>query len=289
MPSHWAYKDPTPTDTLEQGDVLKLTDGLIDLLRNYHPFYAEHRANRFYIVLTQSCDLVRRAGGIKSRYIAIAPVRPLTNIVEYEFKSQIKTVDEVLYGSGRVESEVEKFLERLFNNNESSYFYLEPETAHGLSEPMCAMLPLGIAFKAEHFQTFLDAKVLGLDDSFQAKLGWLLGQSYSRVGTRDFEPSIVAERAKAHTKTLGLWVEAAKYSAFEKEIKRLKQASADPITLDVVGALIPKLPTRKGQAVDAVIDVAIAQRLLPEGRSSARFEFRRAMEQDPTFADLFRE
>lgn len=290
MPIHWAYKDPHQSDVLEQGDVLQLTPPLVELLRTYHPYYADHPLNRFYVVLTQSCDLVRRDGGIKTRYIAIAPARPLPAIIEYEFYSKLKRVDEVLYGSTRVQTEVEKFLERLFNNNEPAYFYLEPEPTRGFSEPMCAMLPLAIAFKSEHYQTLLDAKILGLEDSFQAKLGWLLGQLYSRVGTKDFDPTVITERAKERAQALGLWIDSPKYAIFEREIEQLKLDSPDtPVTLEKVESLLSKLPSRKNQVIESILTVAENVGLLVAGRSPERFKFRRSLENDANFSGHFRE
>lgn len=290
MPIHWAYKDPHEPLLLEQGDVLRLTEPLVELLRLYHPYYADHPENRLYIVLTQSCDLVLRGGGVKSRYITIAPVRPLPKIIEYEFSSQLKIVDGIPYGSARVQGEVEKFLERLFNNNESSYFYLEPEPAEGIADPMCAMLRLGISFKADHLEILLGAKVLGLEDSFQAKLGWLLGQGYSRVGTKDFEPSDITKRAKLQAETLGLWIDAAKYVVFDREVKKFKaEQPTETLTVQKIDELISKLPSKKGQAIEAVLAVAEATGLIAAGPSPQRFKLRRGLDNDSAFANQFRE
>ena len=290
MPIHWAYKDPNEPELLEQGDVLQRTDALIELLRMYHPYYADHAENRLFIVLTQSCDLVERDGGMKSRYITIAPVRALPKIIEYEFGDQLREIDGIVYGSGRVEAEVQKFLERLFNNNDPSYFYLEPEPAEGIADPVCAMLRLGISFKAQHRDIFLGAKLIGLKDSFQAKLGWLLGQSYSRVGTKDFDSEVIKERASRLSKALGLWVEGAKYKAFEREIERIKQAApGQRLSQEKIGEILAGLPQKKDQVINAVLDVAAARGLLPQGPSPDRFKFRRALENDPAFANQFKD
>ncbi|BAC47429.1 bsr2164 [Bradyrhizobium diazoefficiens USDA 110] len=48
-----------------------------------------------------------------------------------------------------------------------------------------------------HLATCVAAKILQLTDTFQAKLGWLVGQMYSPVGTQDMD----ADKA---TKNCGL-------------------------------------------------------------------------------------
>lgn len=290
MAIHWAYKDPHLDSQLEQGDVLKCTSALIALLRDYHPYYADNPLNRFYMVLTQSCDLYTRgAAGRKTKYISIAPVRPLPAVIEHEFGEKLTRVDQVLYGSTRLEAEVQRFLERLFNNNEPSYFYLESEPTRGFSESMCAMLPLAISFKAEHYQTLLDAKIIGLEDSFQAKLGWLIGQLYSRVGTRDFSAAIVSDRAQKEANALGLWIDGTKYDAFEEALRGLKAESPDKqITLKVVEDLVRGLPARKSQVIEAILDIALRSGVA-ENPSNARFKLRRGLENDTKFATYFRE
>ena len=52
---------------------------------------------------------------------------------------------------------------------------------------MVAYLKVSIALKSElHYDACLDAKRLELSDEFKAKLGWLVGELYSRVGTTDW-------------------------------------------------------------------------------------------------------
>ena len=53
---------------------------------------------------------------------------------------------------------------------------------------MIAYLKVSIALKSqEHYDKCLAAKKLELSDEFKAKLGWLVGNMYSRVGTADWE------------------------------------------------------------------------------------------------------
>ncbi|MCB0218345.1 MAG: hypothetical protein KDH09_01505, partial [Chrysiogenetes bacterium] len=41
----------------------------------------------------------------------------------------------------------------------------------------------------EHYEKCLERRKLSLNDVFQAKLGWLVGNIYSRVGTEDWVPA----------------------------------------------------------------------------------------------------
>src|SRR4051812_31689281 len=76
MATHYVYDDPKPE--LSQGDILQKSDGLLGVIRPYFRYYADHEDYKYFMVLTQTCDLVRRDGGpCASPYITLAAVRPL--------------------------------------------------------------------------------------------------------------------------------------------------------------------------------------------------------------------
>lgn len=77
-------------------------------------------------------------------------------------------------------------MERFLNNTESEYFFL-PHAGHpNLHEDLLVHLRLSIALRKDHYEVLAKSKLAELDDIFQAKLGWLKGNIYSRVGTPDF-------------------------------------------------------------------------------------------------------
>jgi hypothetical protein len=83
--------------------------------------------------------------------------------------------------------ELKRFLQRLLNNNNPDYFYLHEEPEYGLFESACAFLRLSISLRAyQHYEACLNARKVSLEDVFQAKLGWLVGNAFSRVGTPDW-------------------------------------------------------------------------------------------------------
>lgn len=62
---------------------------------------------------------------------------------------------------------------------------------------MVAYLKVSIPLKSgEHYDKCLKAKRIELADEFKAKLGWLIGDMYSRVGTTDWETIMTAQAKK---------------------------------------------------------------------------------------------
>lgn len=283
------YQQPPLLDRLEQGDILAKSEALEALLKKYHPHYAQHSDNKFFTVLTQSCDLVVRAGRCSARYISLAPVRPLKVVLKREFDGKLENTGPGAqpFAAHRVRASFEQFLQRLFNNNEPPFFYFEAAHQSGIYEEMCAMLALPISLKPEHYDTLRAAKLAGISDVFQAKLGWLLGQMYSRVGTPDFEPATLLEKVKTYTEGAAVWLE-------DPDVKVLRSLVAQHAAVPGGGAvgrqqlasMIAQIPKRKTAAINAVLEVAAAEGLFP-AISPQRLNFRRALERDPTLAGFF--
>ena len=192
---HFTYEDKADLTSLYQGDVISRTAEVDTMLREVHPHYHKKADDYHYLlVLTQACDLVRRPAGSPcgARYISLAAVRPFDlvlrrEIAKYQYHPKARAGGFCDIAS---RAKVHDFLERLFNNNEHEYFYLNEEAAIGLQEPHCGFLALSIAVKAElHYDTLLAAKIGQLKETFQHKLGWLVGHLYSRVGTDDWVPT----------------------------------------------------------------------------------------------------
>lgn len=191
MPQHYVYADPN-LDGLNQGDVLDRTDKLTEVLSNYHPHYAHHEDYKYFMVLTQSCDLVRRGGSSpKTHYITLAAVRPVEDALRREAaKHQEDWQRDTSSISGKTKDRLMSFMERLLDNNEPGYFYLHEDQNLRLAGNNCAFLALSVALRVEHYERCLGAKVAQLKEPFQAKLGWLVGNMYSRVGTTEWDDEI---------------------------------------------------------------------------------------------------
>lgn len=189
---HFTYQDPVDEESLHQGDVLRRTEQLNEVLKDVHPHYHGKIDYKHFIILTQTCDLVRRDDGrCNARYITIAAVRPvhlaMARYVERQQRHELERQLSFCEAKGR--DRLRLFVERLLNNNEDAYFYLHREPSRGFSEDQCAFLHLSIALKTRlHYDMLVKAKCLQLKEGFQHKLGATVGRLYSRIGTEDWVP-----------------------------------------------------------------------------------------------------
>jgi hypothetical protein len=220
---HFCYGISSSND-LQQGDILEKTDGIKSILREIHPHYLDESYTRF-IVLSQTCDLVRRgSNGCKTRYITLGVIRPLSLLVEREIEQHQDEFDkEASVCKISAKSKLTQFLERLFNNNEPEYFYIEPQPEVNMSEPSCAFLRLSISIRAyQHYDVCFEAKTLSLSEGFRAKLGWMIGNVYSRIGTEDWVPGTLtknefATKIKTTLESLSQWVDDQRLESVKKE------------------------------------------------------------------------
>ncbi len=186
---HFTYRE-TQGD-LQQGDLLKITDEIKEVLSTYYSYYANHPDYSYFMVLTQSCDLDRYGSKqCKARYITIAAVRPIRTVFSRELERHQRSS---LEKNGNLCSRerqhwIRDFLIKLLNNNIPKYFYLAEDPEFGLDQANVAFLKLAIPIKVKHYKICLKARFVQLNDIFQAKLGWLIGNLYSRVGTPDWVP-----------------------------------------------------------------------------------------------------
>jgi hypothetical protein len=192
---HWTYATHS-TEYLQQGDILSPSDELRAVLKEVHPHFLDMKY-RAFLVLTQTCDLIRRDRiSCKSRYINLAVVRSLEDILPSLLEQMCGsvTVGDVLVPCLFYEDTKGKavqLLERILNQNEQAMglFYLHPDADVEIAEPCVAQLQVSVALRAkEHYDTLLKARRGGLVSEFQGKLGWLIGNLFSRIGTKDWEP-----------------------------------------------------------------------------------------------------
>lgn len=193
---HFTYKADADMTSLCQGDVLLKTDALSNILGSVHPYFLNDEY-KYFMVLSQSCDLVRRGGkNCKTPYITLAAVRDYNDFVQRSLIAN-KMAEEykgLLLVDDRSKIRVMQLIERLYNNTEPDYFFLYKEESLGFPNSMVCYLKVSIALKsALHYQECLEAKKLELSDEFKAKLGWLVGNMYSRVGTTDWESKMSSD------------------------------------------------------------------------------------------------
>lgn len=255
---HFTYSNTPDKSLLKQGDVIAKTEGVRNILKEVHQHYLSDKY-LYFIVITQSCDLVRRKGQLcGTPYITLAAVRSLDELMTKEIskyqKSPLEKKANIV--SSSYKTTVSQFVSRVLNNNESEYFYLHevPEIDFPKS---VAFLKLSIAIKSElHYQTCLDAKSLELENNFKSKLGWLVGKIYSRVGTEDWSPNTLSE--KAFSEFIDEIISENYFWAEDKILKELKKTVND----EELGRLAPeeilkklkdtKIMTRKERIIEAL-------------------------------------
>jgi hypothetical protein len=195
---HFTYKTPN-LEKLCQGDILARTEELLKILDEFHHHYSVKKDYLYFMVLTQSCDLVKREENdnrCSAQYITLAAIRPLELLIAREIRRYQSDDVEV---KGRLvdrskQNSLNNFIRRLLNNNETAYFYLNEDANMGLADSCVVFLRLSVPLKADlHYDTCLRAKKLELEDNFKAKLGWLVGDIYSRVATEDWTPNYKKE------------------------------------------------------------------------------------------------
>lgn len=291
--NHFTY-DADLGEHLQQGDLLRRTTEISKLLEEVHPHYERNSDSYLYfIVLTQSCDLVRRERGspCKSRYITLAGVRPFFLALDRELESMQSPLERIAEAckSGSKER-LRMFLERLLNNNEPTLFYLHENAALGIQEPCCAFLRLSIAIRAhDHYEKCLEARVTSLSKPFQAKLGWLVGNIYSRVGTEDWVPACESQdQFKLRISNLldkaCIWIDDKKLIAANRSIRATSsQMPTDKVT---ARALIDgqEIKSRR-EKIQYALEIALSDTDLLGEKALTAKEIRKVIEKLNTIAE----
>lgn len=295
---HFTYEhEKFSAAELCQGDVLSRTPELDSLLDLVHQHFHKKSTNLYFMVLTQTCDLVPRAGGsCKARYITLAPVRNLELVLAREIESQALAIEaELPVLTDKAKSKLTEFLTRLYNNNEPNYFFLESSGTPLLAD-CCAYLDLSIAVKtSEHYSTCVKAKTLQLKDTFQAKLGWLIGQMYSRVGTDDWESKLVNAKAQAALKNAAIWIPEVTRKHLEQEFHGVREGGPAPkVTAKEILSAMKKMPKKQDQIlqqVDMVVLKAMEETLRghdPANITAVARRVRKLLDADLAFQSLTR-
>lgn len=260
----FADTDDFEPKSLMQGDLLERTDELQAVLNQAHSHYANAPSYTHFMVLTQSCDLVRRDGKSKpkARYITLAAVRPLQLVVQRRTeKAKYPDVhDDISVCRLDEQVVVEQFVERLLNNTEDGFFCLPLGCHEALEDDLCVFLHLSVALRVEHFEACLAAKMGQLEDIFAAKLGWLTGNLYSRVATPDLHDKLgaAADGAKKefsqrvlnqHT----IWLSSSQLKSLKKAIRN--EPNPERVSPERLKELISNVPDDFSFVVDRVLSL----------------------------------
>lgn len=271
MPSHWTYEAFEPDSDLMQGDVLEPTEGLQSVFRQVHPHFLDPKYTGF-LLLTQSCDLVvRKKGRYNTRYLNVAVIRPLEAVLDDLLRCVCRPVVQGVYLQETKRNAYQLF-ERLFNQNEQALglFYLHTDEEAGIFESSVALLKVAVTLRVEHYSVLQEARRGRLGPEFRSKLGWLVGNLYSRIGTQDWsEPperredlkKLIKERLEGGDEPYGpLWVPETWVVAAKEQDVRLEQLDRQNV-LEVLEAHKP--PSAKSQVIEQVLRIVsdVAEKL----------------------------
>lgn len=247
------YQPVDATDDLQQGDLLERTAEILHIMEQYHSYFVDDKYS-YFMILTQSCDLALRNGECKAPYTTLCAVRPVEVAVERELERIL--TDEFSRrsrsGNGKEKEKLLMFLERLLNNNEPEYFYLHEDAQLGLGDRYCAMLRLNVPLRTkDHYETCRSARILTLSEAFRAKLGWLVGDLFGRVGTEDWPKKDMQRIQDELIRTSGyLWTDERKIQA-TRLLPGMEDKSAAELQQIIKKA---KLPNKKQEVLAAILE-----------------------------------
>ncbi|WP_143089817.1 hypothetical protein [Tropicimonas isoalkanivorans] len=293
----FVFKDVSRLDTsgLSQGDVIAKTDAVIDRIGQAHQYYADAPDYTHFMVLTQSCDLVRRQGNFKAPYITIAAAKPFRGTIGEFFDQKSKVVKgaEFSFHSSSLVGKAKQLIERHVNNTEPEFFFL-PKSGHpNIPEDLVVFLRLSVALRKEHYDALAEAKIAELADVFQAKLGWLKGNIYSRVATPDFEDrGLNAAEIKSGfyeqyiPKDTTVWLSALQAELLRKIVnERRKEIERDLSSEEVLEIIESEIPEDIQIIANNIVERLKKNKLL-EGDHEAEKKFARVISNEPSLKSL---
>lgn len=257
---------------LSQGDLLKRTPALADSVRQAHSYYADADDYSHFLVVTQTCDLVQRENGFKSRYITLCAVRPLSVAVSRELAKFTTSVEGFPFPIGDQERAVlaRQYLKRVLNNTIDGMFFIPKGSAHSVDEHLCAFLPLSIALRGSHYEVCLAAKIAQAEGIFAAKIGSLTSNLYGRIATPDLSekhPDAAQTYQDEFFEELGYgriaWLSRVQKKALKARVSEsVKAGNGVAISEEDAESMLTELPNEATDFVNRAVDILVKRNLL---------------------------
>ncbi len=174
--------------SLEQGDIIRLDESLKEKIKEYFPLpESTHKnENSYILVLTQTCDLIRRRKCVKAEHIKFCLIRPFSAYLEKKLENYFnKKIANIHLGTELQFSYFVEEIMKLLNNSGDikTYFFLPKKSP--FEEHMVAILSVSYPLRIDSYDKLLKNRILSLKPEFQAKLGWFLAQLYGRIAASD--------------------------------------------------------------------------------------------------------
>ncbi len=183
-----------PEGDLQQGDVILNEGEPSRCVQTCYPQLIGSECS-YFMILTSSCDLVLRPQEndlYEARFLTLVPVYPLDLVLEQHLDMEQSSIEKkAKQSSKKLKGDLITFLRKLINNNLPEYFFLPQSTTKDINFPVnsCAVLRQAFSIRLDYkYFEFQSARVASLTDVFVAKLGFLIGELYSRVATEDVIP-----------------------------------------------------------------------------------------------------
>ncbi len=195
-------KEPKHKDNLKQGDVLHFHPRLKEAILNEHHGYCDNKPDiKYLIILTQRCDLIRHSSGCKAELITIAPLFSLAKFLRDRVSAWQTTRLTAAHNlcSRSYRPYLESIISSLLNNQQADYFFVGRNDDFDVTDDVVAYLNLWVSIAVTHnnYKFCQKSRCASLTDVFRAKLGRLVGDIYSRVGTPDWIDKIGKEPFEA--------------------------------------------------------------------------------------------
>jgi hypothetical protein len=288
MPSHWTYASScAPDNDLQQGDILAVSKELQDLFHEVHPHFCDPKYLAF-IILTQSCDLMRHNGMCSVRYINVAAVRSLSACLTTLLDTVCEPLTPGIYSEAD-RNKAQLLLDRIFNQNELKLglFYLFPDADVGIVEDAIAFLRVSVAFRVDHYDLIRRSRSGRLTSEFANKLGWLAGNLFDRVGTpRDWTKEELNTMARSYLLSDN---ELAPVWLGNHILKHFKGKGIDPAKLTrekLLEANVGKIPRPKDIGILQVIKT-VAE-VIPSMEQQTLIKLETHLKNDPILTSTFR-
>lgn len=282
--------------SLCQGDVLEKTDDLIEVLKQAHGYYADAADYTHFVVITQSCDLVRRGNKCKAPYITLAAAKPMRPIIEQELNARQKKVakSDFTYQTTRSKRDLEMKLEKYLHNTVDEHFFLPCDGSDSIPEDLIVFLRLSVALSKDHYEAMLVSKVAELEDVFQAKLGWLKGNIYSRVATPAFEEKLTDSETykqaffeKYLPDASIVWLSGLQADLLKTKVSaKAGEKKGDLNTAEVVQILEVESKPNQNIIAERVVERLISNKVLPADDGELLDKARRVISNVPTIKNL---
>jgi len=269
MPPHWTYEKIENDDApLAQGDILWPGDDLRAVLGEEHPDFCDPKYLAF-VVITQSCDLVSRRGKpCKADYVNLTPLRDLESCLLQFLDDVCEKISSGVYLQNS-KPEAYQLLARILNQNEQALglFYLHPDTdTVGISDYAVALLRVSAPVNARrHYAVLQKARKGRLNAQFRSRLGWLVGNLYSRVATPDWgdqEGGDMRMRDLIHQLVdtdLYKWVSKASVNAAKKAGVRFEQIPPEKVIPTLKGFELPPFKEQIAEAASQEVTKVVSR------------------------------